>query len=190
MNNFLLSIGEAYVGLLLLRFYATLVNTPFYMPPMQFLVAISEPLVHPFRRIIRNRGLWDVALVAVIVVLEALLLSLAFWNLLTAASLNFAALFLYILLRLLKISIFLLLLIVIAEAILSWINPQAPVTPFLNRLSHPFLGPLRQVIPPIGGIDITPIILFLLIELFLRFILTPLIARAYWMVLGYAVSLP
>ena len=107
MNNFLLSIGEAYVGLLLLRFYATLVNTPFYMPPMQFLVAISEPLVHPFRRIIRNRGLWDVALVAVIIVLEALLLSLAFWNLLTAGSLNLAALFLYILLRLLKISIFL-----------------------------------------------------------------------------------
>jgi YggT family protein len=184
MNSFLLHLGELYIGLLLLRFYATLANTPIYMMPMQFLVTISEPLTHPFRRFIRNRGLWDITLLLLIIVLEVLLVAgLIFPSLVAAGTFNPLALLVYSLLRLLQTSIVLLLVIVVAEALLSWVNPHAPVAPFLQRLSAPFLEPLRRLISPIGGIDITPLILLLLIQLFLQFILNPFLVRAYLMVM-------
>ena len=57
--------------------------------------------------------------------------------------------------------------IIIARAIISWVNPSPyhPVVRFLHKVTDPVLGPLRRIIPPIYGIDITPIIVIFLIYL-------------------------
>jgi YggT family protein len=83
--------------------------------------------------------------------------------------------------------------IIIANAILSWlvafdvINLRHPaarsVARFLDAVTTPVLAPFRRVIPPIGGIDITPIIALLLIQAvqiyLLPWLFTPLIAALH-----------
>jgi YggT family protein len=50
---------------------------------------------------------------------------------------------------------------------LSWVNPRHPVAPFFEALINPFMKPVRGVIPPIGGVDISPIFVFIFFQLLL-----------------------
>jgi YggT family protein len=57
--------------------------------------------------------------------------------------------------------------LIIIEAIFSWVNPHAPMAPFIRALNDPLLRPLRRVIPPLGGIDLTPLVALLLLQILL-----------------------
>ena len=54
--------------------------------------------------------------------------------------------------------------VVLMSAILSWVNPYAPMAGVINALAEPFLRPFRRVIPLIGGVDLSPIAFFLLLQ--------------------------
>ncbi len=72
------------------------------------------------------------------------------------------------LVELLKAGVWLLIIIVFAQAILSWFMPEGPLSGLLNALSFRFLRPIRRVIPPLGGtLDISPLILIVLLQLVL-----------------------
>jgi len=69
---------------------------------------------------------------------------------------------------LLKAALWILIAVVIVQAILSWVAPDGPLAGMLNAMTFPFLRPLRRLIPPIGGtLDLTPLILIVLIQLVL-----------------------
>lgn len=55
--------------------------------------------------------------------------------------------------------------LIIARAIISWVNPSPyhPVVRFLYRFTEPVLAPLRKIIPPIAGLDLTPLIVIFFI---------------------------
>jgi YggT family protein len=55
----------------------------------------------------------------------------------------------------------------ILMALLSWLNPQSPAMPLLYQLTAPFLEPLRRVLPRMGGIDLSPILLFVIVQVLL-----------------------
>ncbi|MFQ6057618.1 MAG: YggT family protein [Anaerolineae bacterium] len=63
---------------------------------------------------------------------------------------------------------------IIARALLSWfrINPYHPAVTLLNQITEPILAPLRRYIPPIGMIDITPIVALILLQLIRRLLIT------------------
>jgi YggT family protein len=64
--------------------------------------------------------------------------------------------------------LWLLIVVVIVQAVLSWVAPDGPLAGLLNAMTFPFLRPLRRVIPPIGGtLDLTPLILIVLLQLVL-----------------------
>jgi len=68
--------------------------------------------------------------------------------------------------ELLKAAIWLLIIVVFAQAMLSWFAPDGPLSGLLNALTFPFLRPLRRWIPPIGGtLDLTPLIVIVLAQL-------------------------
>jgi YggT family protein len=56
---------------------------------------------------------------------------------------------------------------VIVQAILSWVNPFAPLAPAIQQLTQPLLAPIRKVIPLIGGVDLSPLVLILVLQILL-----------------------
>jgi len=66
-----------------------------------------------------------------------------------------------------QLSIYLLFGAVLVQAIMSFVAPYNPLMPILDRLTHPLLKPLQKLLPPIGGIDLTPMILILVLQLIL-----------------------
>ena len=70
--------------------------------------------------------------------------------------------------ELLKSVLWVLIIVVIVQAVLSWVAPDGPLAGLLNALTFPFLRPLRRVIPPIGGsLDLTPLVLIVILQLIL-----------------------
>ena len=55
----------------------------------------------------------------------------------------------------------------IIQAVLSWVNPHHPVAPFFQALTRPFMKPFQRAIPTIGGVDITPVLVLILLQLIL-----------------------
>ncbi|HYR05711.1 MAG TPA: YggT family protein, partial [Gallionella sp.] len=69
------------------------------------------------------------------------------------------------LVKLLKISLYLLMAAVFAQAILSWVNPHTPVAPLLSAVTYRFLQPLRRIVPLLGNVDLSPLLLFIACQL-------------------------
>lgn len=160
---------------LLLRFYLQLVRAPYRNPLSHFLNALTDFMVKPARRIVP--GLWGVDLASLVLAwLCEVLLLLVLLMLYgverdvgpgTMGGVVYMAIFVLALVKLLKASVYIVMVAVIVQALLSWFNPYSPVAPLLNSLVQPFLAPLRKRIPPIGGVDLTPLVLIVILQLIL-----------------------
>lgn len=155
-------------GVLLLRFWmqATRVRPP--MSVGQFTYTLSDWLVKPIRRIVPGVGGFDWAslIAAFLVVLAAN--SVNYLGGFSAEAIVVGAVF-----RLLNWIIYGFIALLIIEAVFSWINPHAPLAPFVHALNDPLLRPIRRVIPPIGGIDLSVLVALILLQ-----ILQHILARA------------
>ena len=163
---------------LLLRFYLQLTRAPFQNPVSQAVVAVTNFIVKPVRRIIPGfRGI-DLTTLLLAYLTQFILLLLLRWlgdfPFLVAGSGIWISLFGLALVEILKLSIYIFLYAVIAQAILSWINPYNQLTPLLDALTRPVLTPLRRVIPTAGGFDFSPIIVFIVAQLLIMLVVTPL----------------
>ncbi len=69
--------------------------------------------------------------------------------------------------NLLKYAIYLLIVAVFVQAILSWVNPYSPVSSVLDSLTGPFMRPLRKLVPTVGRVDLSPLVLFLICQIIL-----------------------
>lgn len=157
---------------LLLRFVMQAMRAPFRNPLGQAVIALTDWAVKPLRRVIPGAGGYDWAsLVAAWLTQVALIATLY-----AVFSSGFAAFsgngVLYVLasaaVQLLKTTITLAMVVVIVQAILSWVAPDGPLAGLLNALTFPFLRPLRRVIPPIGGaLDLSPLVLIVVLQLLL-----------------------
>jgi YggT family protein len=61
--------------------------------------------------------------------------------------------------------------LLIIEVIFSWINPHAPLAPFVHALNDPLLRPLRRMIPPVGGLDLSVLVALILLQI-VKYLLT------------------
>jgi YggT family protein len=149
-------------GILLLRFWMQAVRV---RPPMsfaQFMFQSTDWLVKPLRRLLPGVGGYDWASLvgAFLVVMAAIALDLAM-----AMSFSPQALIVMSLLRLVQWALYGLMGLLLIEVIFSWVNPHAPLAPLVRALNEPLMRPLRRVIPPLGGIDFSPIVAFLLLRI-------------------------
>jgi YggT family protein len=67
-------------------------------------------------------------------------------------------------LALLRYSLYILMFAVIVQVVFSWINPYAPMAPVFDAITRPFLRPIRRIVPPIGNVDLTPLVLIVLLQ--------------------------
>ena len=147
-------------GVLLLRFWMQVTRV---RPPAsigQFTFTLTDWLVRPLRRIVPGMGGYDwaslIGAFLVVLVASAVML-LAGWT--------GQQVFVYALYRILNWIIYGFMGLLIIEVIFSWINPHAPLAPFVRALTDPLLRPLRRVIPPLGGLDITVLVAVILLQI-------------------------
>ncbi|GLS04588.1 YggT family protein [Chitiniphilus shinanonensis] len=177
--HFLLrSIGGFLILLFLARFYLQAFKASFRHPLGQFVLALTNWAVLPARRILPPFRGYDTASFVLAgftaFLMHALMLALTPWSFVFTAPASLLALLVVSVLELFKMSLYLLTAAVIGQALMSWFSPYNPLMPLLNTLTGPFLRPLRRIIPPVGSVDITPLILLLVIQLFLNVLIPKL----------------
>lgn len=162
----------------LLRFYLQLTGAPFKNPVSQTIVALTNFAVRPLRRFIPSWGSIDLSTLFLAFFAQWLLQLGIFWlrdfPLLVAGTLVWVALFGLAVIGLLKLSIYIFLYAVMLQAILSWINPYTPISGVLDTLTLPVLKPLRKYMPTSSGIDLSPLVVFIIAELLLMLLVAPL----------------
>lgn len=159
---------------LLLRFFMQAFRVSFANQIGTFVVQLTNWLVKPLRRFLP--GLYGLDLASLLpAYLLQLLLLLAVFSLrpgtgeLPPESL-LGLLFWQAALATLRLGIYILIGALIVQAVLSWINPYSPLSQPVAQLARPFLGPIQRLVPPVGGIDLSPLIAIVLAQVVLMFL--------------------
>jgi len=163
---------------LLLRFYLQLTAAPFHNPLCQAVVALTNFAVRPLRRLLPAWGWLDTASLLLAfsaqLALHLAMLWLQDFPLLVADAPVFPALLGLAAISLVKLSIYIFMYAVLLQAVLSWVNPHTLLAPVLDSLTRPLMRPLRRRMPLAGGVDLTPLVVFIAAELLLRVLVVPL----------------
>ena len=175
LNNALAYLIDVFFGLvtytLLLRLVMQLLRAPFRNPLGQAVMALTDWIVKPLRKVLPGyRGVDWATVVAAIVFQFAWLLALqfTFGRAFALFGPGIAFLLLATVIALVKALLWLVIIVVFAQAILSWVAPDGPLAGVLNALTFPVLRPVRRVVPPIGGtLDLSPLIVIVLAQLLL-----------------------
>lgn len=157
-----------YIALIMIRMLLGLARADFYNPISQFIVAATNPVLRPLRGLIPSFGKIDSAAIVVMIVLKMIQLSLLL--LLKGQAPALLPLLWYAVLQLLELLIYVYIFALIIQAVISWVNPTAlysgnPMGSLLNSITKPVTAPISRVIPPIGMIDISPLIAILLLNI-------------------------
>lgn len=153
-----------YLLAVILRWYLPLIRADYYNPLAQFIVRITQPVLFPLRRLIPSiRGV-DSANIVLILLIEAfeIVAIILMVNGTLLAPLPLITVVVAGVARILVIFFTTIFIGIIVSAVLSWINPHQYTHQgirLIASLPAPFLSPLRKWIPPLGGIDFTPMIL-------------------------------
>jgi YggT family protein len=168
MNGFLQDVGGLlisvifgiYIFMLILRLIFQILRADFYNPLSQAIVKITNPPLLPLRRIIP--GLWGIDLASVVLILVLQAVELLLLNLLQGQTLGGLNLLLSTISIFLSNIIWIFLGAIFIRIILSWVSPygmgQNPVVNLVYTVSEPILRPARRLLPPIAGLDFSPIL--------------------------------
>ncbi|NYT58153.1 YggT family protein [Alcaligenaceae bacterium] len=165
--HFIVSIVFSLFGIaLLIRAWVYAIRLHPFNPYSQAVLRLTNWLVQPLRKILGpgDRIDWPTLLACWLTALIFLLLS---WFLLTGALPAVQSLLpavLAALLTMLKWAFNLILWATLIQAILSWVNPMAPIMPVLHTLTAPLLDPIRRIMPNLGGLDLSPLVLLVLAQ--------------------------
>jgi len=176
MFSFVIEIvAGIFAGFLLLRFWMQALRI---RPPGslgQAIFQITDWLVKPIRRVVPGfLGLdWASLIAAFLVSFLSFMLESLF-----SAQFNIALILLLSVARLLQWIIYGLMALLVFEAILSFVNPYAPLAPVIRALNQPLLAPLRRVIPLVGNIDFSPLVALIVLQLLSRLLIS-LVPRLY-----------
>ena len=154
--------------IVMLRFLLQLVKADFYNPASQLIVRATQPILAPMRRIIPGVGGIDLSSIVLMLVLQMLETGLlkamgayALFNVSTAGLLVWA------IADLVELATFVFIFALIVQVILSWLSPGAynPMVGLLYSFNEPFLRPARRVLPSTSGLDFSPLIALIFLNL-------------------------
>ena len=163
-----------YILAVMLRFLLGAVRADFYNPVSQFLVRITNPLLLPMRKVIPSLGRYDSASLLLMLLLQ--FISLGLVVLLRDISVSVVTLLIVAVGELVMLAINVFMFSIVIQVILSWVNPgnYNPVTALLYSITSPIMRPLQRLIPPISGIDLSPLVAIIGLQV-LRMLIMPLL---------------
>ncbi len=164
-----------YVIAVMLRFMLASVRADFHNPLSQFIVKVTKPPLTPLRRIIPSYMRIDWATIVLLFIVQAaelLLITLVAAGRLPALP----GLCVLTIAHLLQTVIYVYIFVIIVQVIISWVNPGAynPATVLMYQLSEPIMRRVRNVIPPAGGFDWSPLVVLIGFQLMLILLVSPL----------------
>jgi YggT family protein len=170
LSDILVYLIQTLLGLfllaMLLRFLLQLVRADFYNPISQFLVKVSNPLVLPLRKVIPGYAGLDLASLLLAVLLQ--LLGIVAILLLSGNGIpSLPLLLIWSVLGVISLLVNIYFFALLAMIILSWVAPGSnhPAIYLLYQITEPVMAPLRKLLPPMGGLDFSPILVFVLINI-------------------------
>jgi YggT family protein len=157
----------------LLRFFMQWSRTAYAHPFSRFVVAITDFAVRPLRRIVP--GLWGYDLASVVAAWLAAALLLGGLDLLgvrplpsaSSPALTGLGIVLLAALHVVRMALYLIMGLVLIQAIMSWVSPGSPAMFLLESLTRPFLRPIQGRLPLLGGVDLSPLVVFVVCQLLL-----------------------
>lgn len=160
----------------LLRAWMNWLRISMFAQPGNFVMALTDWLVKPLRRTLPQRLLkarvdWASVIAAALMALGYALLWWVLFSLLTgmpAVGLSLGSvIFLPViaLKMLIRVALQTLFMLVLGYAVLSWVQPGSMAYGLLARLTEPLLAPFRRVIPTVGGVDLSALVLMLVLQI-------------------------
>lgn len=163
-----------YLVAIMLRFLLQMTRADFYNPVSQFLVKVTNPPLIPLRRFIPGLAGIDMAAVVLLIVVQAVELVLI--GLVSGYTITISGLLVLTIAELLALLLNIYFFTILIQVILSWVNPGGynPAVALLYSLNEPILSRARRIIPPISGFDLSPIVVFILIQLLKMLMVSPI----------------
>jgi len=150
------------VFMLLLRFHFQWLRVPFRNPIGEFVLATTSWAVMPARRVIPGLAGLDLATL----LLAWVILGLGLWlqailgaQPILGANPSALAVAGVALVDLARYSVYILVFAILGLVVFSWVNPHAPLAPIFGAFTRPFLRPIQRRMPPVGGVDLSPLVL-------------------------------
>lgn len=159
------TLGSLYLLIVLLRFILQLVRANFYNPLCQFIVKATQPLLKPLRRVIPSMFGLDMSSLVLALIVQMLLIAVIVS--LKGFMVDWVLLVPWALIALFSLFLNILFYAMIISVILSWVAPGShnPGAELVAQITEPVLAPFRRIIPNLGGLDISPIFAFIVIQL-------------------------
>ncbi len=166
---------DLFAFVVMLRFIMQLTRADYYNPVSQFVVKATNPLLIPIRRVIPGVGGHDIAalvlcflvLLGKFVLLQVIGLAGGGWGGTVIATIMGTARQVGLIGTVFNVFMF----SIFAMIILSWVSPGGhPISGLLNSITSPILTPIRKVVPPMGGFDLSALVALIGIQ-FVRIVL-------------------
>lgn len=163
-----------YIAVVMIRFLLQWVRADFYNPLSQFIVKVTSPALRPLRQVIPSLGGMDTASIVLAWLLKTIELGLL------AVVLGYNALplgaFAWSVPALIELVINIFLFAVLIRVVLSWVNPDPynPGVGLITRITDPIMRPAQRAVPPISGIDLSPMLVMIGLVLLQMLLVPPL----------------
>lgn len=164
-----------YIMAIMIRFMLQWFRANFYNNPIaQALIKVTNPPLKPLRRVIPGYGGIDFAAILLMLVLQ--LIAQYLIVMVKGVDIGFSYLFFYTIAELVSLFLNVFVFCIIIQVIISWVNPgaQNPALALVNALAEPVLRPARRIIRPIGGIDLSPLAVLLVLQLIKMLVIPPI----------------
>ncbi|MDD2052686.1 YggT family protein [Pseudomonas putida] len=159
------TLGSLYLLIVLLRFILQLVRANFYNPLCQFIVKATQPLLQPLRRVVPSMFGLDMSSLVLALIVQMLLIAVILA--LKGFQVDLLLLVPWALIAIFSLFLNILFYAMIISVILSWVAPGShnPGAELVAQITEPVLAPFRRLVPNLGGLDISPIFAFIVIQL-------------------------
>ncbi len=170
-GSFLVStIIGLYITIVVIRFLFQWVRADFYNPLSQFIVKATNPLLMPLRKVIP--GLFGLDMSALVLAYLLQVMELFLLLFLNASQFSPILVLWAAVGQLLSLFLYIFLIAIIIQAVMSWINPGSynPIMALITQLTEPLLAPARKLLPPFSGLDLSPLLVIIGLNLVIMLI--------------------
>lgn len=168
------AVAGFFCALLLLRFMMQAMRVSFAGQVGDFIVRMTNWAVKPLRRVIPGFGGMDWASVVAALAIQLLLSVFIISFTVPGGSADPGAMALFAagfaVRGLLRLAIYILIGAMILQAVLSWVAPHSPLMRPADQLTRPLLAPIRRILPTVSGVDLSPLVAILLLQVVLMFL--------------------